>query len=91
MRTLNLFRPSVGAFAVGMAQAALEAAVRHSGSRVQFGSPLKEFQAVSHNISEMATRMCSIRPPLLSRVSQQTVPIGWPLPSFALLSLCWNC
>ena len=29
MRTLDLFRPSVGAFAVGMAQAALDAAVAH--------------------------------------------------------------
>ena len=31
MRTLDLFRPSVGAFAVGMAQAALDAAVAHAG------------------------------------------------------------
>ena len=31
MDTLDLFRPSVGAFGVGMAQAALDAAVRHPG------------------------------------------------------------
>jgi len=61
MRTLNLFRPSVGAFAVGMAQAALEAAVGHAGSRVQFGSPLAEFQAVSHRIAEMAARTQAAR------------------------------
>lgn len=56
MRTLDLFRPSVGAFAVGMAQAALDAAVAHAGSRVAFGGPLKDQQTVSHTLAEMATR-----------------------------------
>jgi acyl-CoA dehydrogenase len=56
MRTLDLFRPSVGAFAVGMAQAAIDAAVRHAGSRTAFGGPLKDQQAVSHLLAEMATR-----------------------------------
>jgi alkylation response protein AidB-like acyl-CoA dehydrogenase len=56
MRTLDLFRPSVGAFAVGMAQAALDAAVTHAGSRVAFGGPLKDQQTVSHTLAEMATR-----------------------------------
>jgi acyl-CoA dehydrogenase len=56
MRTLDLFRPSVGAFAVGMAQAAIDAAVRHAGSRTAFGGPLKDQQAVAHMLAEMATR-----------------------------------
>ncbi|UNO39481.1 acyl-CoA dehydrogenase family protein [Streptomyces sp. MST-110588] len=56
MRTLNLFRPSVGAFAVGMAQAALDAAVDHAARRTAFGGPLKDLQAVSHQLAEMATR-----------------------------------
>ena len=56
MRTLDLFRPSVGAFAVGMAQAATDAAVAHAGSRTAFGGPLKDQQAVSHLLAEMATR-----------------------------------
>jgi acyl-CoA dehydrogenase len=56
MRTLDRYRPSVGAFAVGMAQAALEAAVAHAASRSTFGRPLRDFQAVSHAIAEMATR-----------------------------------
>ena len=56
MRTLDLFRPSVGAFAVGMAQAALEAAVQHAGTRTAFGGPLKDQQAISHLLAEMATR-----------------------------------
>jgi len=56
MRTLDLFRPSVGAFAVGMAQAAIDAAVQHAATRTAFGGPLKDQQAVSHLLAEMATR-----------------------------------
>ncbi|MFJ1712623.1 acyl-CoA dehydrogenase family protein [Streptomyces sp. NPDC088260] len=56
MDTLNLFRPSVGAFAVGMARAALDATVAHTAHRTAFGGPLKDLQAVSHQVAEMATR-----------------------------------
>ena len=56
MRTLDLFRPSVGAFAVGMAQAALDATVEHTGEREAFGGPLIKQQAVAHTLAEMATR-----------------------------------
>ena len=61
MRTLNLFRPSVGAGAVGMAQAALEAAVTYAAQRRAFGKELREFQAVSHALAEMATRVHAAR------------------------------
>ncbi|MGW1816726.1 acyl-CoA dehydrogenase family protein [Streptomyces sp. NPDC002125] len=56
MDTLNLFRPSVGAFAVGMARAALDATLKHTARRTAFGGPLKELQAVSLQVAEMATR-----------------------------------
>ncbi|MYW33858.1 acyl-CoA dehydrogenase, partial [Streptomyces sp. SID2119] len=56
MDTLNLFRPSVGAFAVGMARAALDATVAHTATRTAFGGPLSDLQAVSHQVAEMATR-----------------------------------
>jgi acyl-CoA dehydrogenase len=61
MRTLDRFRPSVGAFAVGMAQAALEAAVDHAATRQAFGRPLREFQAVAHAVADMATRTQAAR------------------------------
>jgi acyl-CoA dehydrogenase len=61
MRTLDLFRPSVGAFAVGMAQAALDAATDHAKQRRSFGRPLREFQAVSHQLAEVATRTQAAR------------------------------
>jgi acyl-CoA dehydrogenase len=61
MRTLDLFRPSVGAFAVGMAQAALDAAVRWSVEREVYGGPLHAQQAVQHTLAEMATRVQASR------------------------------
>ena len=61
MRTLDLFRPSVGAFAVGMAQAALDAATDHAGRRMSMGQPLREFQAVSHQLADAAARVKAAR------------------------------
>jgi alkylation response protein AidB-like acyl-CoA dehydrogenase len=61
MRTLDLFRPSVGAFAVGMAQAALDAAVAHAGQREAFGKPLRDLQGVSHQLAEAAARTKAAR------------------------------
>jgi acyl-CoA dehydrogenase len=61
MQTLNLFRPSVGAGAVGMAQAALDAATAHADRRQAFGQSLRHFQAVSHQLAEMATRLEAAR------------------------------
>ena len=61
MATLDRFRPSVGAFAVGMAQAALDAAVAHAAGRQAFGRPIAEFQAVAHALAEAATRTTAAR------------------------------
>ena len=61
MKTLDLFRPSVGAFAVGMAQSALEASVAHSATRVQGGALLKDHQAIAHQLADMATEIEAAR------------------------------
>jgi hypothetical protein len=61
MQTLDRFRPSVGAFAVGMADAALEAAVAHAAAREAFGGPLRNLQAVSHQLADAATRVHAAR------------------------------
>ena len=53
MGTLDLFRPSVGAYALGMAEAALRIAVEHAQSRVAFGSTISEFQGVSHQLADV--------------------------------------
>jgi acyl-CoA dehydrogenase len=61
MRTLDLFRPSVGACAVGMAQAALDATIVHVREREAFGAPLARQQSVAHKIAELATDLAAAR------------------------------
>jgi acyl-CoA dehydrogenase len=61
MRTLDLFRPSVGAFAVGMGQAALDAGLAWSRERELFGARLIDQQATQHTLAEMATRIEAAR------------------------------
>lgn len=53
--TLEVFRPSVGAAAVGMARRALDESVQRVQTRVQFGQPLAAFQATQLALAEMAT------------------------------------
>jgi acyl-CoA dehydrogenase len=53
--TLDLFRTTVGAAALGFARRALDEAVRHVRQRVQFGKPLAEFQMTEAAIADMAT------------------------------------
>lgn len=53
MMTLDLFRPSVGAFALGMAEAALGIAVDHAVSREAFGTTISRFQGVSHQLADV--------------------------------------
>lgn len=59
--TLSRFRPSVGAFAVGMAQAAFELANRHVDERQAFGGNLRQLQVVAHKLADMAARLHSAR------------------------------
>ncbi|MER6286847.1 acyl-CoA dehydrogenase family protein [Streptomyces sviceus] len=61
MGTLNLFRPSVGAFALGMAQAALDATLAHTSRRDAFGGKLRDLQSVAHTVAEMALRTDAAR------------------------------
>lgn len=59
MQTLDLFRPSVGAFALGMAEAALREAVAHATTRTAFGKPVGEFQGVSHQLADVRTAIAA--------------------------------
>ncbi len=61
MRTLDLARPGIGAIGVGLAQAALDEAVRYAKERVQFGQPIISFQAVQHMLADMATEIEAAR------------------------------
>jgi len=55
MKTLDGGRISIGAMSLGIAQAALDAALRYSRTRKQFGKPIAEFQAIQLLLADMAT------------------------------------
>jgi len=61
LKTLDYARVGVGAQAVGLAQGAMELALKHARTRVQFGQPVYNFQAVSHTFAEMAMRIEAAR------------------------------
>ena len=56
MRGLELGRIQVAARAVGVAQAAVDDAVRYAQERESFGKPIWEHQAVGHLLATMATK-----------------------------------
>lgn len=55
MRTLDIFRPSVAAAAVGMARRALDESIAHVSARRMFGQTLADFQLTQAAIADMAT------------------------------------
>ena len=59
--TLNTFRTTVGAAAIGMAQAAYDAAVEYSKSRIVSGQPLSELQATQFKLADMAVSLEAAR------------------------------
>lgn len=61
MMTLDGGRISIGAMSIGIAQAALDAAVRYSRERRQFGKSISEFQAIQLLLAEMATEIEAAR------------------------------
>ncbi|EJN02171.1 acyl-CoA dehydrogenase family protein [Phyllobacterium sp. YR531] len=59
MRTLDIFRPSVAAAAIGFARRALDEAVVHARSRKMFGATLSDLPTVQSTLGEMATAIDS--------------------------------
>jgi len=57
LKVLDGGRISIGALAVGLAQAALDAAVPYAQTREQFGRPIGSFQGVAFMIADMATEI----------------------------------
>jgi alkylation response protein AidB-like acyl-CoA dehydrogenase len=61
MKSLENGRLGIAAQAVGIARAALEAATSYAGERMQFGTHIKEFQAIQFKLADMATRVAASR------------------------------
>jgi alkylation response protein AidB-like acyl-CoA dehydrogenase len=58
---LEIGRLNIAGRSVGVAQAALDAALRYSRERHAFGQPIGEFQAVQLKLADMATRIQAAR------------------------------
>lgn len=61
LRTLESFRTTVGAAALGMGERALIEASAYTRTRVQFGKTLAEFQGLRFGLAEMATELEAAR------------------------------
>jgi alkylation response protein AidB-like acyl-CoA dehydrogenase len=61
MITLDGGRISIGAMALGLAQAALDLALEYSESRMQFGKPINRNQAIQFKLADMGTRIEAAR------------------------------
>jgi len=58
---LDAGRISIGAMALGLAQAAFDRATEYAKTRVQFGQPIGKFQAIQWMLADMATEIDAAR------------------------------
>jgi len=61
MKTFDKSRPGIGAQAVGIAQGALDHAVKYAKERVQFGKTISSFQGIQFMLADMATQVEAAR------------------------------
>jgi alkylation response protein AidB-like acyl-CoA dehydrogenase len=57
MKVLDGGRISIASLALGIAKGAMDASIKYSKERQQFGKPIGEFQAISFKIADMATKI----------------------------------
>ncbi|MCU4800227.1 acyl-CoA dehydrogenase [Halobacteria archaeon HArc-gm2] len=61
LKTLNGGRITIAARGVGIAQAALDAALEYAQEREQFDQPISDFQAIQHKLADMDTKLQAAR------------------------------
>ncbi len=78
LAALDAGRLGIAACAVGLAQAALDAAVAYAGARQQFGRPIGEFQGVAFSLADMASAVAAARALYLeaARMRDAGLPFG---------------
>ncbi len=57
MKVLDGGRISIAALSIGIAKGALEASIKYSKEREQFGKPISHFQAIAFKLADMATEI----------------------------------
>ena len=61
LEALDGGRVGIGAQAIGLAQGAMEAAVKYAKQRKTFGKPIADYQAIQWMIADMATEIEAAR------------------------------
>ena len=61
LKILDRGRIGIAAFAIGIAQASLEASMTYAQGRRQFGHAIADFQAIQFKIADMATKVSASR------------------------------
>ena len=78
LAALDAGRLGIAACAVGLAQAALDAAVQYARQRRQFGRPIADFQGLSFLLADMATAVAGARAQYVeaARMRDAGLPFG---------------
>ncbi len=88
MATLDVTRPATGSMAVGIAQAALDAAVGYAKERKQFGQRVGDFQGIQFMLADMAMQVHAAR--LMVQHAARQVDAGIRGNSYeASMAKCW--
>jgi alkylation response protein AidB-like acyl-CoA dehydrogenase len=88
MGTLDITRPATGAMAVGIAQAALDAAVSYARERRQFGQRIGDFQGIQFMLADMAMQVHAAR--LMVHHAARQVDAGLRGNTYeASMAKCW--
>jgi alkylation response protein AidB-like acyl-CoA dehydrogenase len=88
MATLDVTRPATGSMAVGIAQAALDAAVGYAKERKQFGQRIGDFQGIQFMLADMAIQVHGAR--LMVDHAARQVDAGIRGNSYeASMAKCW--
>jgi butyryl-CoA dehydrogenase len=88
MRTLDVTRPATGSMAVGIAQAALDAAVDYAKQRRQFGQRIADFQGIQFMLADMAMQVHAAR--LMVHHAARQVDAGLTGNTYeASMAKCW--
>jgi butyryl-CoA dehydrogenase len=88
MRTLDITRPATGALALGIAQAALDAAAGYARERKQFGQRIGDFQGIQFMLADMAMQVHAAR--LMIHHAARQVDEGFTGNTYeASMAKCW--
>jgi alkylation response protein AidB-like acyl-CoA dehydrogenase len=89
MKALDLGRVGVSAQALGIAQGALEEAIRYAKNRRQFGRPISKFQGISFYLAEMQTKVAASR--LMVYEAASMIDTGQPTALMAAMTKLYVC